>query len=49
MITSRMIRWVGHAACIVEMRNSYKICQNTRREERVLGRHREDNIKILKK
>jgi hypothetical protein len=25
MIKSRRMRWVGHAACIGEMRNAYKI------------------------
>jgi hypothetical protein len=49
MIKSRGVRWVGHVACIWEMRYAYKILVGDSDGKRQLGRplHRwEDNIKM---
>jgi hypothetical protein len=48
LIKSRM-RWAGHAACMGEMRNTYKILVRTPKVQRPTGRPRhrgEDNIRM---
>jgi hypothetical protein len=43
------MKWVGHVARIVDMRNSYKISFGKPEGKRPLGRHRcrwEDNIEM---
>jgi hypothetical protein len=45
----RRMRWVGHVALMVEMRNAYKILVRKPERKRPLGRSRhmwEDNIKM---
>jgi hypothetical protein len=49
MIKSRRMRWEGHAACMGEKRNAYRILVGKPEEKRPLGRPRrswEDNIRI---
>jgi hypothetical protein len=49
MIKSRMVKWVGKAACMKEMRNAYKISIGKPAGRRPLGIPRcewEDNIKM---
>jgi hypothetical protein len=49
MIKLRMMRWVGHVACMGEMRNTYKILAGKSEGKRPLGGLRlrwEDKIKI---
>jgi hypothetical protein len=46
------MRWVGHVACMGEMRNAYNILFRKRERKRPLGRPRhiwEGNILISKK
>jgi hypothetical protein len=48
MIISRRMRWAGHATCIGEKRNAYRILVGKQERKRPLGRprcRREDNIK----
>jgi hypothetical protein len=43
------MRWEGHVACIVEMRNAYRILVRKPEKKILFGRHRhrqEDNIKM---
>jgi hypothetical protein len=40
IIKSRRMRWVGHVACIGEMRNSFNILVGKHEEKRPLGRPR---------
>jgi hypothetical protein len=49
VIKSRRMKWIAHAACMVEMRNAYKIMIRKPDKKRPLGgpRHRwEDNIRM---
>jgi hypothetical protein len=48
VIETKRLRWVGHAACMQEMRNAYNILVGKPREKRPLERTRhrwENNIK----
>jgi hypothetical protein len=48
MIKSRSMRWAGHVACMVEMRNSCRVLLGKTEGVRLLGRHRqrwEDDVK----
>jgi hypothetical protein len=49
LIKSRKMRWMGHVACLGQMRNSYNILVGTPEGKRPLGRSRhrwEDNIRM---
>jgi hypothetical protein len=49
MIKSRMVRCVGHATCMSEKRNAYRVLVGKPERKKPLGRGRcrwEDNIKI---
>jgi len=49
VIKSRRMRWVGNIACMIEMRNEYKILIVNPARKRPLGRHTrrlEDNIRM---
>jgi hypothetical protein len=46
MIKSRRMRWVGHVACMGEMRNAYEILVGKPEGKRSLGR---SNINIILK
>jgi hypothetical protein len=49
VIKSRQMRWVGHLACMEEMRNVYKILVGRPEGMRSLSIHRhrfEDNIRM---
>jgi hypothetical protein len=49
MMKSRMMRWAGHVARIVERRNAYRILVGKPEGQRPLGRPRRrwlDNIKM---
>jgi hypothetical protein len=50
LITSRMMKLVGHGACVGEMRNTYWVIVGKPEGRRPLGRHRqnrENNIKWI--